>query len=42
LRLRLIYPGAYSSGARMIFGGEDYGDAGITLTVGHIETRSAK
>lgn len=41
LRIRLTYPGYYSSGARMLFGGESYGDAGITLTVGHFETKKA-
>jgi serine protease AprX len=37
LRLQLLYPGAASSAARMLFGGADYGDAGITLTVGHFD-----
>jgi serine protease AprX len=37
LRFHLIHPGGYSSAARLLFGGEAYGDSGITLTVGHMQ-----
>jgi len=38
LRIRMAwYFGHTSSGARMLFGGAQYGDAGIALTTGHIQ-----
>lgn len=36
LRLRLQYPGGTTVGARLLFGGEVYGDAGLTLQIGHM------
>jgi hypothetical protein len=38
LRLQLTYPGGTSSDARLLFGGEAYGDSGIALTLGHFES----
>lgn len=41
LRLRLYNLAATLSAARMQFGGEKYGDAGITLTYGHFEPQKS-